>query len=93
MSDKSTELYEAAQAILQYLKASTDHRDLLRKIRTDSREEIMKATKAAHEREDISPADRLRQEADELEARDSAIARLQGRRRGILARRRLAGSG
>ena len=77
MTDKTTELYEAAQAILPCLKASTDHRDVLRKIRTENTEEAIARMKAAQERDDISPADRLRKEADEMEAKDAAILRFR----------------
>jgi hypothetical protein len=38
---------------------------------------MVEATKAAWERDDISPADRLRKEANEMEAKDAAILRFR----------------
>lgn len=77
MTDKHVELLEAAKGVLPFLDASTDHRDMLLRIRTESKEETDKAVKAHQKRDEISPADRLRQQADEMEAKDAAIMRFR----------------
>ena len=59
---KESELYEAAKAVLEYLKASTDDTTALVDLVYRHR---------------IAPADRLRREADEIEARDAAIIRFR----------------
>ena len=76
MTDQS-ELLAAAIALLPYLKASTDHRDLLRRIRDEPVEATQPEVDAIVKRDMISPADRLREQALELEAKDAAILRFR----------------
>lgn len=77
MTDKTAELLEAAKAVLPFLQASTDHRDYLRSIRTATLEEDKKALEKAWKQDEQSPADRLRKQADEIEAKDAAIKRFR----------------
>lgn len=76
MSD-ATELLEAAKAVLPYLEASTDHRDFLVEIDGKSQDAIKALTTELRERERISPAERLRKQADEIEAKDAVIKRFR----------------
>ena len=64
MSDKAQELYNAAFAVLPYLKASTD--PYVR----EAIEELVKDR-------DLSAGDRLRREAEAADRRDAAILRLR----------------
>ena len=77
MTDKATELLEAAKAVLPHLKASTD------RTRPDY-DKMTCGEISAHLKKDIetSPmrlpaAERLRREADEIDARDEAIIRFR----------------
>jgi hypothetical protein len=67
MTEKTMELLEAAVMLLPYLKASTDD------LKLESLEYLRK--NAAHKGE--TPAQRMRREADELEAKDAAILRFR----------------
>jgi hypothetical protein len=62
MSGKAQELYEAATALLPFLEASTDPSDYLNK---------------ALQHKDETQAQRLRRQADEIEAKDAAIHRFR----------------
>lgn len=73
----TTELIAAVRGIMKYLKASTDHRDFLLSIRKDTKEQNAKALEEYRKQDEIAPADRLRKEADEMEARDAAIIRFR----------------
>ena len=61
------ELYEAAKALLPYLEASTDGMEL------DAFEYLRRNSRPKGE----TPAQRMRREADDLEAKDSAIKRFR----------------
>jgi hypothetical protein len=61
MADKVQELYDAAFAVLPYLRASTDPFDL----------------EAHAGRRRLSAGDRLRKEAEEADKQDAAIFRLR----------------
>ena len=70
------ELLEAAKALLPFLKASTDHFDMLAEADTNPPSEAI-ALIRSHQRPRETPAQRLRREADELEAKDAAIQRFR----------------
>ena len=77
MTDKSAELLEAAKALLPYLEASTDHRNILVAMSEAGPDELQKLSEESRARNRISPADRLRKQADELEAKDAVIKRFR----------------
>jgi hypothetical protein len=67
VSDKSRELFEAARALLPFLNASTDDREL------SALDYLRKNSPPACE----TTAQRLRREAGEIEAKDAAINRFR----------------
>ena len=67
MRDTARELYEAAKALLPFLKASTDDSEL------STIDYLRKNSPPACE----TTAQRLRREADEIEAKDAAINRFR----------------
>jgi hypothetical protein len=71
------ELLEAAKAVLPLLKASTDHRDTLLAIEKGTAEENEKVVEKIRAKDRMSPAEKLRMEADEIEAKDAAILRFR----------------
>ena len=73
----TTELLEAAKALLPYLEASTDHRDELIAVRELSIEDTLKRGNERRKQYEVSPADRLRKKADEMEAKDAVIKRFR----------------
>jgi DNA-binding PadR family transcriptional regulator len=77
MTDQHIQLLEAAKALLPYLEASTDHRDSLIAISESGKEDLKRLNEEFKARERISPADRLRQQADEIEAKDAVIKRFR----------------
>ena len=77
MTDKADELLDAAKALLPYLKASTDHIDELLTVREFSIEDTIKRGNERRKQYEVSPADRLRKDADEIEAKDAAIRRFR----------------
>ena len=77
MTEKLNELLEAAKALLQYLEASTDHRDELRSVRKMTIEECIAQGEVARTESEVSPAEKLRRRASEIEAKDAAINRFR----------------
>ena len=77
MSDKSTELLEAAKAVLPFLAASTDNRDRLAEIEAMGEKPRSEAVDWIIARQKEAPAERLRREADEMEAKDAAVKRFR----------------
>ena len=77
MTEKTTELLKAALMLLPFLKASTDDCKDIKKA-----ESMPPKAAAAYLMElgpwyDETPAQRLRREADEIEAKDAAIKRFR----------------
>jgi hypothetical protein len=76
MNDKTTELLEAAKAVLPFLEASNDKRDRILAVETseEARRKVREDFDASMK---LSPVERLRREVDELEAKDTAILRFR----------------
>jgi len=77
MTDQSTELLEAAKAVLPLLKASTDQYNALKKAVGMPLRDASDYLRKLAEKPDETPADSLRREADEMEAKDAAIKRFR----------------
>jgi hypothetical protein len=76
MSD-TAELIEAARAILPFLEASTDSHNELKKADTMPLMEAVAYLMKIQPQYDEAPAQQLRREAGEMEARDIAIERFR----------------
>jgi hypothetical protein len=75
LSDKHTELLEAAKAVLPLLKASTDK--LAEPERTMTAAELLADIQKSRAEMSVPRAEKLRREADEIEAKDAAILRFR----------------
>jgi hypothetical protein len=76
MTEKTMELLEAALVLLPYLKTSTDQYNDIKKADTLPPDEAIALLRKGT-RPPETPAQRLRREADEMEAKDAAIERLR----------------
>lgn len=77
MTDRIQRLIEAAKAVLPYLKASTDRYNELKAVDAMSRKEADAWLRKSLEQPDETPAQKLRREADEMEAKDADIKRFR----------------
>jgi hypothetical protein len=77
VGDAHTELLEAAKAVLPLLKASTDRIEEQKRRSERTSADIVAELRKDLDAANIPEADRLRQQAAELEAKDAAILRFR----------------
>ena len=73
----AAELLAASRALLPFLDASTDSDNAIKEADTMPPMEAVAYLMKIRPRYDETPAEKLRRQADELEAKDAAIARFR----------------